>query len=132
MFEERPDIRARLETELVAWLTTVHPDGTPQSSPVWFLARTDSFIVYSLARTPRLRNIRANPKVCLHLNSWPGGNGLVIVEGLASVEADGPPASEDPEYMAKYEKQLVDMTAEGFAREYPVRIRIDPTRLRAS
>jgi len=27
----------RLDTELMAWVTTVNPDGQPQSSPIWFL-----------------------------------------------------------------------------------------------
>lgn len=133
MFDERPDIRQRLAGELVVWMTTVSPAGQPQTSPVWFLADDDGFVIYSLEGTPRTRNIAANPRVCLNLNSTPTGGEVVIVEGIARVVADGPPASEDERYVAKYEVPMedLDMTPESFAADYPVRIHVRPTRLRA-
>jgi PPOX class probable F420-dependent enzyme len=134
MFEQRPDIRERLDREVVIWMTTVDQAGQPQSSIVWFLAEADGFVVYSLARTPRARNIRANPRVCLALNSDPTGDGLVIIEGEATIVEDGVPASDDLEYIAKY-RPLIDSygwTPESFARDYPLRIHVRPTRLRAS
>ena len=134
MFDERPDIQERLGGELVAWLTTVDAAGQPQTSPVWFLLDDDVIVVYSLERTPRTRNIRSNPKVCLNLNSTPSGGEVVILEGRAEIVADGPPAHEDERYVAKYEVPMSDlgMTPESFAADYPIRIHIHPTRLRAS
>lgn len=134
MFEERPDIQERLDGELVAWMTTVSPSGQPQTSPVWFLVQDDVIVVYSLARTPRTRNIAANPRVCLNLNSTPSGGEVVILEGAASIIEDGAPANEDERYVGKYLDAMADlgMTPETFAADYPVRIHITPTRLRAS
>jgi PPOX class probable F420-dependent enzyme len=134
VFEERPDIRARLEDEIVVWLTTVNGKGQPQSSPVWFLATPDHVVVYSLADTPRIRNIRANPRVSLNLNSTPHGGSLVIIEGRAEIIDGAPLAEQDEDYMAKYDEPIVreGMTAESFSRDYPVRIHVHPTRLRAS
>ena len=134
VFEERPDIRARLEDETVIWLTTVNGKGQPQSSPVWFLATPDHLVVYSLAGTPRVRNIRANPRVSLNLNSTPFGDELVIIEGRAEIVEDAPTAEQDDDYMVKYEEHLAreGMTPASFSRDYPVRIHIQPTRLRAS
>ena len=134
MFDERPDIQERLGGELVAWMTTVDAAGQPQTSPVWFLLDDDVIVVYSLERTPRTRNIRSNPKVCLNLNSTPSGGEVVILEGRAEIVADGPPAHEDERYVAKYEVPMSDlgMTPESFAADYPIRIHIHPTRLRAS
>ena len=37
----------RLRNEEIAWLTTVRPDGQPQSVPVWFLWDGEGFLVYS-------------------------------------------------------------------------------------
>ena len=134
MFEERPDIQERLDGELVAWMTTVSPAGLPQTSPVWFLIEDECFVIYSLASTPRTRNIEGNPKVCLNLNSTPTGGEVVIIEGLAEIVADGPPAVEDDAYVAKYREQMGDlgMTPASFSADYPVRIHVTPTRLRAS
>lgn len=134
MFDERPDIQERLEGELVAWMTTVSPAGQPQTSPVWFLVEDDAIVIYSLEGTPRTRNIRTNPRVCLNLNSTPSGGEIVIIEGAAEIVRDGAPASADGRYVAKYETPMKDlgMTPESFAADYPVRIHVQPTRLRAS
>ncbi len=134
MFDERPDIRERLGGELVAWMTTVNAAGQPQTSPVWFLVEDDVIVVYSLDRTPRTRNIAGNGRVCLNLNSTPSGADVVIIEGVAAIVTDGLPANQDERYVAKYEVPMADlgMTPESFAADYPVRIHIQPTRLRAS
>ena len=134
MFDERPDIQARLEDELIVWMTTVNLDGQPQTSPVWYVVQGESFVIYSLDGTPRTRNIRANPLVSLNLNSTPSGGEVVVIEGRAELVPQGPPASEDDEYVAKYRTDMEDlgMTPESFARDYPVRIHVQPTRLRAS
>ena len=134
MFEERPDIRSRLEDEIVIWLTTVDRAGQPQSSPVWFLAAPDHVVVYSLPDTPRVRNIRANPLVSLNLNSTPNGEGLVIIEGRAEIVEGAPRADQDDDYMARYAASISreGMTPESFSRDYPVRLHIHPTRLRAA
>jgi len=134
MFDERPDIQERLENELVAWMTTVNANGQPQTSPVWFLVQDEVIVVYSLDKTPRTRNIVANPKVCLNLNSTPSGGEVVIIEGSAEIAADGPPAHQDERYVTKYRGPMEDlgMTPESFAADYPVRIHVQPSRLRAS
>lgn len=134
MFDERPDIQERLDRELVAWMTTVSPDGQPQTSPVWFLVEDETFIIYSLASTPRTRNIAGNARICLNLNSTPEGGEVVIIEGTAEIIADGRPASEDVAYVEKYRGPMADlgMTPESFATDYPVRIHVRPSRLRAS
>jgi PPOX class probable F420-dependent enzyme len=134
MFDERPDIQARLEDEQIAWMTTVSPAGQPQTSPVWFLVKGESIVVFSVRGTPRTRNIAANPRVSLNLNSTPSGTDVVIIEGLAEILAGGPAADEEPEYVTKYDAAIEDlgMTPQAFAADYPVRIHVQPTRLRAS
>ncbi len=48
------------------WLTTVHPDGQPQSVPLWFLWNGETFLVYSQPGSQKLRNIGRNPRVDLN------------------------------------------------------------------
>jgi PPOX class probable F420-dependent enzyme len=122
----------RFETELVIWLTTVNPGGQPQSSPVWFLWEGGEFLVYSLAATPRIRNIRANPRVALSLNSDATAEDVVTIEGDARIDEGAPLPSGVPAMIAKY-RHLIEQygwTVEWYAANYPTAIRIRPTRFR--
>jgi PPOX class probable F420-dependent enzyme len=53
----------RLRSEIIAWLTTVAPDGQPKTTPVWFWWDGEVFHLYSRPGRPKLRNIAANPRV---------------------------------------------------------------------
>ena len=43
----------RLRNELILRLTTVTPNGQPQTSPVWFVWVDDEILLFSRANTPR-------------------------------------------------------------------------------
>ncbi len=121
----------RLRDELVGWLVTVSPDGQPQPSPVWFEWDGSSLLLYSKPDTPKLRNIAANPRVALHLDGDGDGDDIVIVSGTAAV-SDDPPADAAPSYVDKYRDRMArnGWSPAGFARDYSVPVRIEPTRLR--
>lgn len=133
MLEPTPGIIARLRRATIAWLTTVTADGQPQTSPVWFLWQDGVIVVSSLPNAPRVRNIRANPRVALNLDGDGEGGAIVTFEGEAVLDDAGPASTELPDYQAKYLSRITDSgwTAESFARDYPQRIVITPTRLRA-
>ena len=120
----------RLHEEQIAWLTTVRQDGQPQSVPVWFLWDEQTFLIYSQLGRQKLRNIDANPKVNLNLNSNAHGGDVVRAEGVADIVEDAPPATEVPEYVQKYCAAIarIGFDPEGFARAYSVPLRITPTR----
>jgi PPOX class probable F420-dependent enzyme len=122
----------RLEREIIAWLTTVTPAGQAQSSPVWFLWAGGEFLVYSLAVTPRIRNLAANTRVSVHLNSDAVGGDIVTMEGEALVDLAAPPAAAVPAYLEKYRHLIAESgwTPEKFSQDYPLPIRIRPTRIR--
>ncbi len=126
------DIAARLDRAIVVWLTTVSTHGQPQSSPVWFLRDGDRLVVYSLADAPRVRNVRANPRVALNLNCTDDGSQVLTMEGRAVLEA-GPPSTDLPAYQSRYRALIASngWTPERFARDYPQRIVITPTAIRA-
>ena len=122
----------RLESELIGWLTTVNPDGQPQSSPIWFQWTDGELLIYSRTRAPRNANIEERPLVAFNLNTDAVGEDVLTVEGEARILPDAPPASANPAYVAKYEGLLkdYDWTPEYFAERYSVAIRIRPTRWR--
>jgi PPOX class probable F420-dependent enzyme len=120
----------RLREEMILWLTTVHPDGQPQSVPVWFLWDGETFLIYSQPRQQKLKNIGSNSRVGLHLNSNARGGDVVRIEGATEVAQDVPPAAEIGEYVQKYRESMIRIgfAPAGFARTYSVALRVTPDR----
>ena len=120
--------RTRLEHDEVAWLTTVGPDGQPQSSPVWFLWHDGDVYIASEPAALKVANIAANPRVALHLEGAGASDIVVTMEGSAT-RTSGVPADR---YAAKYATELahIGMTAADYLARFSVAIRIAPTRWR--
>jgi PPOX class probable F420-dependent enzyme len=124
-------VTGRLHDEIVIWLVTVDPNGTPEPSPVWFYWDDEAFLIYSLRGTPRERNIKRNPRVALHFDSALGGN-VVIFTGEAHIDDGAPSAHAHAEYANKYRANFVRIgsTPERFSLRYSLPIRVRPTKLR--
>ena len=122
----------RLRDEMIYWLVTVGPDGTPQPSPVWALWDGTTFLIYSQPNTAKLRNIPRHARVAIHLDGDGKGGDIVTVTGEANLAPDAPPADLVPEYVTKYREGMrrIGMTPETFARAYSVAIRVTPRHLR--
>lgn len=122
---------ARLRYDRVAWMTTVREDGTPQTSPVWFLWDGESFLVYSLD-SARVRNIETRRRVSLNLDGNGLGGDIVVVEGTARVDHSLPSAAENDAYLDKYRPVMDEYgwTPHWFADRYSVPITITPTKYR--
>jgi PPOX class probable F420-dependent enzyme len=131
--EASADLTERLRTESVAWITTVTPDGQPQSSPVWFLWDEGVFLVYAQPNSWKVRNARTNPKVSLNLNSDEQGGRVATFEGSAQIVDGHPRVHEVPAYLAKYRDGIasIGMTPQQMGAEYAAALRITPTRVRA-
>ncbi len=125
-----PKADSLIEDAVVAWLTTVRPNGQPQASPIWFVIDDGEFLIYSLAGTARVSNIEANPRVSLNLDSRKGSD-VVTIEGDARI-VDGPASTDVPSYQEKYRERIpaIGHTPESFHERYPIAIRVRPTRWR--
>jgi len=127
-------VAERLERELILWLTTVTPGGQPQTSPVWFLWIAGEILLFSRADTPRLANIRANPRVAATFDGDGEGGDVVSIEGEARVVRERAALADVPAaYIEKHAAKLAayGWTMESMLIDYPVEIRIRPTRIRA-
>jgi PPOX class probable F420-dependent enzyme len=125
-------VAAHLRDDVVAWLTTVAPGGTPQPSPVWFLwDGADEVVVYSRA-SQRTTNLAGNPRVSLNFPGDDRGGDIVIFSGDARIDPDAPPADEMPAYLEKYAEHIAlqGSTPAEFAAAYRVAVRVTLTRLR--
>lgn len=122
----------RLASEKIGWLTTVDPDGQPQASAIWFLWDEGEILIYSGKRAMRNGNIEMNQRVAFNLHTDAGGGDFLSMEGIARLAADEPPSSTNSAYTAKYQAMIEDYGWDNayFDREYPVAVRITPTRWR--
>ena len=126
------EVDRRFRSEIAIWLTTVSPEGQPQSTPVWFRWDGETFLLYSQPGRPKLTNIEANPKVSLHLVGDAKGEDIVTIEGTAAVDPSAPPGDQIPEYIDRYLSLIEGFgwTPASFAADYSVAVRVTPTRFR--
>ncbi|HEX3813457.1 MAG TPA: TIGR03667 family PPOX class F420-dependent oxidoreductase [Mycobacteriales bacterium] len=130
--DRRSHVEARLHGNLMAWLTTVRPDGQPVSVPVWYLLSEDeTVLVYSQPNKAKLRNVQQNPRVTLGLDVTDLGRDIIRLDGTALHVRDIPPADQNPQYVAKYTERIgaIFGTADRFAAMFSSAVLITPTRL---
>jgi PPOX class probable F420-dependent enzyme len=127
----------RLRAEQEIWITTVRSDGQPQTSPVGFLWNGTSFLILSQPGSQKVRNLRRNAKVALHLDIRRdgGGNdmGILTLEGTGTVDPNPIGEDEAAIYVEKYQEAIrsVGMTPDQMFAEYSTVIRVTPTRTRS-
>ncbi|MEX0700290.1 MAG: pyridoxamine 5'-phosphate oxidase family protein [Acidimicrobiia bacterium] len=126
------NVAKRLDKDLIIWITTVRADGQPQSAPVWYVRDGDDIRIWSMDGQ-RITNLRHNTRVSLHLNDDGRGDNIVIIEAEASIDQSAGPGSAHPEFARRYQPVLdsYQRTWDWFDRDYPVPLRIRPTRIRA-
>lgn len=90
------DIKKYLESSVLCWLATVSEDGTPNLSPKEiFLPEGDRHVLIAHVASPKsVRNIKANPKVCLSFVEVFEQRGYKL-NGLARVVEPGDPGYEE-------------------------------------
>ena len=87
--------RAVLESNALAHLVTLNPDGSPQVSVVWVGLEGDDIVSAHLREQQKLRNIRRDPRVTLSVETAEtnpfGLREYVVVHGRATIEEGGAP-----------------------------------------
>ena len=85
---DRLEIEQFAEQPLLAILTTVNADGSPQSTPVWYLYDGERFKVTSRGDRVKVRNIRHNRNVALCITDTTRQVRSLTVRGYAEVIHD--------------------------------------------
>jgi PPOX class probable F420-dependent enzyme len=89
------EARALLESDALAHLVTVNPDGSPQVTCVWVGLEGDELVTAHLMEQQKLRNVRRDPRVALSVEGArvhpPGFKEYLVVHGRARVEEGGAP-----------------------------------------
>jgi PPOX class probable F420-dependent enzyme len=78
-------VAARLAPARNYWLGTTRPDGSPHAAPVWGVVHGEVLYLYTEVDTVKARNLRADPRTVVHLES---GDDVLIVNGTLGEVAD--------------------------------------------
>jgi PPOX class probable F420-dependent enzyme len=115
----------------IIWLTTLKPDGTPEPNPVWFYWDGAKILIRS-QDNPKIRNIAADPRVVLNLDTDATGSAVAVIHGAARIADDTVFAPARDGFAAKYAQGLAGLgtSAEQMLADYHNTIVIEPTRLR--
>ncbi len=113
-------LQALLGTDAVAHVWTMNPDGSPQVSVVWVIARDDQILFGTAGNSIKARNLAANPKVILSVEDTErnerGFQRHLVVHGRALIEPGPDPV-------------LMDQLAMKYAglRRHPLALRDSPS-----
>lgn len=66
-----------------AWLTTLQKDGSPHTTPVWFLFEDDRFWIASSKKNVKVRNVSYDPRVSVAIDG--SGAHPYVAEGRARI-----------------------------------------------
>jgi PPOX class probable F420-dependent enzyme len=119
------EVAGRLAAARNYWLNTTTPSGSPHAAPVWGAVAGQTLYLYSERSTVKARNIAADPRVVVHLES---GEDVVIIRGTAEdlgVPAQVPEvvAALAAKYTAPGDRQYLPDADPGFDVVYAIRPR---------
>ena len=125
-----------IDSPYTAVLTTVMPDGQPQSTPVWCNRDGDDVLINTMHSFRKAANMRANPRVTLLIYDPANPMRHIEIRGLvAEMREDG--ALEHLDQLTQLYMQRPDVHFFGdcvpeseAATHTPIRIRITPQHVR--
>lgn len=90
-----PEAREVLESDELAHLVTLNPNGTPQVTCVWVGLEGDEIVCGHLGRHQKVRNIERDPRVALSIETRKtneaGLREYLVVHGHARIQEGGAP-----------------------------------------
>ena len=95
------EVRERFGAAANWWVATSGPGG-PHAVPVWGVVADGGLHFYGAAAAVRSRNLAADPRIVLHLES---GSDVLVVHGTTSA---GAPAREHAGVVAAYRSKYTD------------------------
>ena len=95
-----PHVETRLADERNVWLCTVRRDGSPHVTPVWFVYADGTWWIGCDARSVKVRNLEADPRVSLALED---GTTPVVAEGVAHLHRGDFPTTVVEAFASKYD-----------------------------
>lgn len=91
---------------------------------MWFYFDGADLVVYSMPNAAKIRHVKAQPRVSLNLDSDGNGAGIIIIGGVASVDATDVDPREDNAYWAKYKADAEQFGLTEAIANYNTRLKI--------
>jgi PPOX class probable F420-dependent enzyme len=124
-----------LVSELIAWFTTVAPDGTPHAVPVWFFWHDEAVWILTRHDSVKARHVKRGSRALVHLNTQGRfGADVVVLTGAARIIDESAAEWIAPlreEWEAKYAEAIEDfgMPADAILQEFSAVIRMEPEKI---
>lgn len=119
-----PEVVQRLQSDHYGWLTTVAKSGQPVPRLVWFYFDGTDVLVYTEPGAAKVRHIGNHPRVSLNLDSDGNGSGIIVVGGMATVDAEGADPRDDSPYWDKYSGDAERFGLTDAMGQFDMRLRI--------
>jgi PPOX class probable F420-dependent enzyme len=123
------EVSSRLTSDHYGWLTTVTKSGQPVPRLIWFYFDGTKLMVYSMPQAAKVAHIKAHPEVSLNLDSDGNGGGIIVVGGIATVDATDVDCREDEPYWAKYSEDAKKFELTEAMAFFSTRLTITPTKV---
>ncbi|UDY34690.1 PPOX class F420-dependent oxidoreductase [Dermatobacter hominis] len=88
------DLKALAQGKNFAALTTLMPDGQPQTQIMWVGADDDQLIINTTVDRQKFRNVQADPRVAVTVFESDNPYRYVEARGVVARTQDGPPAAD--------------------------------------
>ena len=88
------DLKALSQGKNFAALTTLMPDGQPQTQIMWVGATDDQLIINTTVDRQKFRNVQADPRVTVTVFEADNPYRYVEARGVVAGTQDGPPAAD--------------------------------------
>ena len=93
MADLHPEARKLIESDRLAHMVTINPDGSPQVSCIWVGLDGDEIVSGHLPRNQKVKNVERNPQVAISIEgaglSEVGLREYLVVLGTARVQKGG-------------------------------------------
>jgi PPOX class probable F420-dependent enzyme len=123
------EVSDRLIADHYGWLTTVAKSGQPVPRLIWFYFDGAKLTVYSMPRAAKITHIKAHPQVSLNLDSDGNGGGIIVVGGVAVVDATDVDCRDDEPYWGKYREDAARFGLTEAMASYSTRLTITPIKV---
>jgi PPOX class probable F420-dependent enzyme len=125
------DLAAFLQEPHVARLSTINPDGTPHTMPIWYEWRDGAIWVSTQTIQRKVKNMQRDPRVTVLIDRDEFPYKGVMIYGEAAIEAEDAVnrrVSIFERYFGDHERAVA--YAQALAKKWqPVMVRITPTRI---